>query len=153
MNWNNPNNFYQNSPYINGNIQYVPNISTQQPLTFTTQSQQATMPATVLNGKIVDSADVVKATEVPIGGYGIFPKADLSEIYTKIWNNNGTTSIITFKPDILPNPTPVEQQQAMVDVTPILEKISILESKLDAALIAAEKMKSTPKKEITANDY
>lgn len=34
---------------------------------------------------MVDSLDVAKATEVPIGGYGIFPKADLSEIYIKSW--------------------------------------------------------------------
>jgi hypothetical protein len=51
-----------------------------------------------INGKIVDSEDIVKATEVPIGGYGVFPKADLSEIYIKTWNNNGTTSILTYKP-------------------------------------------------------
>jgi hypothetical protein len=51
-----------------------------------------------INGKIVDSEDIVKATEVPIGGYGVFPKADLSEIYIKTWNNNGTTSILIYKP-------------------------------------------------------
>jgi hypothetical protein len=41
---------------------------------------------------------MVKVAEVPIGAYGVFPKADLSEIYIKTWNNNGTTSIVTFKP-------------------------------------------------------
>jgi hypothetical protein len=46
----------------------------------------------------VDSEEMVKATEVPIGSYGVFPKADLSEIYLKTWNNNGTTSIIKFTP-------------------------------------------------------
>ena len=58
-----------------------------------------------LNGKIVDSEDVVKATEVAIGGDGIFPKADLSEIYAKTWNNNGTTSVITFQPIATPQKT------------------------------------------------
>jgi len=39
-----------------------------------------------LNGKLVDSEDMARVTEVPIGGYGIFPKADLSEVYIKSWN-------------------------------------------------------------------
>jgi hypothetical protein len=51
-----------------------------------------------LNGKLVDGEEMVKATEVPIGSYGIFPKADFSEIYIKSWNNNGTTSIVKFAP-------------------------------------------------------
>lgn len=51
-----------------------------------------------LSGKYVDSIDVVKATEVPIGGSGIFPKADMSEIYVKAWNADGTTKVMTFKP-------------------------------------------------------
>ena len=40
----------------------------------------------------------MKASEVPIGGYGVFPKADFSELYIKTWNNDGTTRIISFKP-------------------------------------------------------
>jgi hypothetical protein len=42
--------------------------------------------ASGLNGKLVDSEDMARVTEVPIGGYGIFPKADLSEVYIKSWN-------------------------------------------------------------------
>jgi hypothetical protein len=36
-----------------------------------------------LQGKVVDSEEMVKASEVTFGGYGIFPKADLSAIYIK----------------------------------------------------------------------
>lgn len=151
MNYYNPN-FYQNNPYTSGNIQYVqqqqPQMLYNQP-----QSMQAPTPMTAagLNGKIVDSADVVRATEVPIGGYGIFPKADLSEIYIKSWNNNGTTSVITFKPVVPPDP--VTEQQTVMDVNAILEKISVLENKLDAALNADRVTTKPTKKEITANDY
>ena len=77
--------FYPNSPYNNYAKQQA---QVQQ---FPIQQQQMG-----LNGKIVDSEDMVKATEVPIGGYGIFPKADLSEIFVKTWNNNGTTSIVKY---------------------------------------------------------
>lgn len=85
-----------------------------------------------LNGKIVDGEDVVRATEVPIGGYGIFPKADLSEIYMKQWNSNGTTSVITFRPVIA---DPVSMQKDSGELTNILiQKIDTLENKLDMFL-------------------
>lgn len=64
-----PNNLYQNYSYNNP---YAQNPTT------TLQSQMTT-----LQGKVVDGADMVKATEVLFGGYGVFPKADLSEIYIK----------------------------------------------------------------------
>lgn len=82
-----------------------------------------------LNGKIVDSEDMVRATEVPIGGYGIFPKADLSEIFVKTWNNNGTTSVVKYAavaPTQSDNTTAFENSQAK-----ILERIDSLEAKLD----------------------
>ena len=80
-----------------------------------------------LNGKIVDSIEVVKATEVPIGGYGIFPKADLNEVYVKTWNNNGTTNIITFKPEIQEGNS--EQNQNPLEL--IMQRLSSLEEKID----------------------
>lgn len=77
-----------NNPYFYSNSMQMPQMQPQsQPMTSTS----------ILNGKLVDSIDMVKATEVPIGGYGIFPKADLSEIYIKSWNNNGTTNISIYK--------------------------------------------------------
>lgn len=63
-----------------------------------------------LNGKVVDSVDVARGMEVPLGGYGIFPKADLSEIYIKAWNNNGTTSVTTFRPIIEEQKETIEEQ-------------------------------------------
>lgn len=50
-------------------------------------------------GKIVDSMDVVKATDVPMdGNIYYFPKADGTEIFGKQWMSNGQTRILTFKP-------------------------------------------------------
>lgn len=107
-----------------------------------------------LNGKIVDSKDIVKVTDVPIGSYGIFPKADLSEIYIKSWNNNGTTNIITFKPD---TSQPMAEQNP-IDV--ILERINQLESKIDNVIKIPETIPQEvtpiveqPKKEVSANAY
>ena len=51
-----------------------------------------------LGGKIVDSFDVVKVTDIPIDGNTYyFPKADNSEIYAKKWLGNGTTDIVTYR--------------------------------------------------------
>ena len=119
MNYYNPTNYYPNYPtYNNFNPnQYIP---------------QTTSTQSMINGKIVDSQDMVKATEVPIGSYGVFPKADLSEIYIKSWNNNGTTNIVTFKP-ILPE-TPLIEDTQVVNNSEILEKIKSLEDKLDSLI-------------------
>ena len=88
---------------------------------------------TTLQGKVVDGADMVKATEVLFGGYGVFPKADLSEIYIKNWNNNGTTQIITYKPVVEEVPT---QENKTQDI--LLEKIQKIEEKLDLLTTSKE---------------
>lgn len=126
MNYYNPN-FYQNYPY--GNLQ-----QTQQPV-----YQQAP----ILNGKPVDGAEMVKAAEVPIGGYGVFPKADLSEVYVKTWNNNGTTSILTYQPT-----APIEEKP--LDIQALTERIDALEKKLEELSAAPA---SAKKKEMSAYDY
>ena len=136
-----PNYYMNNYPYGNNSNQYMP------------QQAQSYMPINQaqpqLNGKVVDSIDVVRATEVPIGGYGIFPKADLSEVYIKSWNNNGTTSIITFNP--VPQP---EQSEAPQDntITEILNKVNSLEVKIDN-LFLAKANENNVKKETKTNGY
>jgi hypothetical protein len=131
-----PNNYYLNYPYGN---QYQ-----QQQMPY--QAQAQTPQPQGLNGKIVDSQDVVRATEVPIGGYGIFPKADLSEIYIKSWNNNGTTSVITYKPE---SPQPVATTDP---ITELKEQITVINSKLDSILAAApvKEVKPEPKIQTSA---
>lgn len=128
--------YYNPNLYQNYMQQYSGNyMMPQPPMPIMSQnnmsSQQGQPQASTLNGKLVDSLDVAKATEVPIGGYGIFPKADLSEIYIKSWNSNGTTSIITFKP-IAPeeNPTSATQQENNIS-NMLIQKISELENKID----------------------
>ena len=147
-NYLNNSNYLGNYPYNYAN-QYVPQPQPQQfisqPMAPQTQQPQS------LNGKIVDSEDVVKATEVPIGGYGIFPKADLSEIYIKSWNNNGTTSIITFKPII----QEVKEPQTVEDNSlKIIERLNALDAKIDSLMmnnVAATAQ--VAKKEVKGSDY
>ena len=79
--------------------------SLQQPLTPAQMSGANQMSAL---GKMVDSIDVVKATDIPMDGNTYyFPKADGTEVYCKQWLQNGTTRILTFKPVFEDNPNNV----------------------------------------------
>ncbi len=131
-----PNNFYQNYSY--GNMY---------------QPQQAQPAVAALQGKVVDSVDMVRVNEVPFGGFGVFPKGDLSEIYVKSWNNNGTTQINTYKP------IPVEETKEAKEISSrdeLLEKINALNEKLDALMNnTAKQAPATPAaaKDVKVNAY
>ena len=106
---NNPyaqmNNMYAqpNNPYAD-RMNFLQNYqqSLQQPVAGTQMSLANQMSAL---GKMVDSIDVVKATDIPMDGNSYyFPKADGTEVYCKQWLQNGTTRILTFKPVFEDNP-------------------------------------------------
>ena len=127
-----PNNFYQNYSY--GNMY---------------QPQQAQPAVAALQGKVVDSVDMVRVNEVPFGGFGVFPKGDLSEIYVKSWNNNGTTQINTYKP------IPVEETKEAKEISSrdeLLEKINALNEKLDALMNNTAKQAPTTAAPAAAQD-
>lgn len=127
-----PNNFYQNYSY--GNMY---------------QPQQAQPAVAALQGKVVDSVDMVRVNEVPFGGFGVFPKGDLSEIYVKSWNNNGTTQINTYKP------IPVEETKEAKEISSrdeLLEKINALNEKLDALMNNTAKQAPMPAAPAAAKD-
>lgn len=142
MNYYNPN-FYNNGyPSYNGNIQIPPS---QYYLNSQPQQVMNNPSANGLNGKLVDSEDMARVTEVPIGGYGIFPKADLSEVYIKSWNQNGTTSITTFKP-CLTQQEQLKENSIDTGMNSIIEKINSLENKIDAVLASKSLVQSEVKK-------
>ena len=78
-----------------------------------------------IQGKVVDNPEMVRVSEVPFGGFGVFPKGDLSEIYVKSWNNNGTTQINTYKP------VPTEIIKETDPYKELLDKIDALSQKID----------------------
>lgn len=124
-----PNNFYGN--YLYG----------------TTPSQTTNTATNSLTGKIVDGEEMVKATEVPFGGYSIFPKADFSEVYIKTWTQEGVTKIIKFKPYI-------EEPKEEITMNILLEKISSIENKLNAMTETKESVIiDKPRKEMNLNAY
>lgn len=152
MNFN-PN--YMNYPYYQNNIQGMnPYIQNQTQGLPQLQGQQ-----TALNGKIVENKDILNITEVPIGGYGIFPKADLSEIYVKTWNPNlKQMDVLTYQLTT-PEAIVTEEDPSIL----ILEKMKLLEEKFDkwaatafSQNLAVQEEKPQPapvKKEVNVNAY
>ena len=86
------------------------NTMPQQPMEQTIQQplQTSAIPSrNILNGKQVDSVDVVKAMDIPLdGSVSYFPLADGSAIVTKQLQTDGTSKTIVFKP--------VEEEKATV---------------------------------------
>ena len=109
------NNPYQvpmmNNPYIQSQNPYMDRMnflqnyqqSLQQPLVPTQMSgaNQQAMPQQIvgINGRIVQAVETINPNEVPMdGSVAFFPKQDLTEIYAKSWNADGTIRTLTFKP-------------------------------------------------------
>lgn len=52
-----------------------------------------------LNGKVVQAVEQITANDVPMdGSVAVFPKQDMSEIYAKSWNADGTIRTVVYKP-------------------------------------------------------
>ena len=108
---------YQNFfPQMNNNYQMPMQNPYMDRMAQLQQYQQSLQPTQIpganqqmnVIGKIVDSIDVVKATDVPMdGNMYYFPKADGTEIFGKQWLSNGQTRILTFKPDLDTDPNNV----------------------------------------------
>ena len=109
------NNPYQvpmmNNPYMQPQNPYMDRMNflqnyqqnLQQPLVPTSMSgaNQQAMPQQIagINGRIVQAVENINANEVPMdGSVSFFPKQDLTEIYAKSWNADGTIRTLTFKP-------------------------------------------------------
>ena len=109
------NNPYQvpmmNNPYIQSQNPYMDRMNflqnyqqnLQQPLVPTSMSgaNQQAMPQQIvgINGRMVQAVETINPNEVPMdGSVAFFPKQDLTEIYAKSWNADGTIRTLTFKP-------------------------------------------------------
>lgn len=88
---------YTNNPYM----QRMENLQQfQQAIQQPQVSAQISLPNQFTPlGKIVESIDIVKVTDIPMdGNMYYFPKADGTEIYSKQFMPNGQTRILVFKP-------------------------------------------------------
>ena len=99
-----------------------------------------------INGRVVQSADMITANDVPMdGSVAFFPTQDLSEIYAKSWDANGKIVTRLFKPVSADNTNKLSSETEKLkfdlseNVTEVFEKhfdtlfskIEELEKKID----------------------
>lgn len=108
-------------PYANQAVQ------SQQPIQQQPIQQYAPQPVTIqgLQGKTVDSIDVVKAMDIPLdGSVSYFPLVDGTAIVTKQLQADGTSKTLIYKPSEEKKPeqqvkyvTPEELNKAIKDIS------------------------------------
>ena len=89
-----------NMPYQQPMMNYTPNYGTYQynPMA-SYQRYQQPEPTQGISGRVVQAVETINPNEVPMdGSVAFFPKQDLTEIYAKSWNADGTIRTSTFKP-------------------------------------------------------
>ena len=146
--------------------QYMPNPYMQR-MENLQQFQQAIQPQPQMQsannftplGKIVDSVDIVKATDIPMdGNMYYFPKADGSEIFGKQWLANGQTRILTFKASLDDEGNNLSSEAEKFKIEPSEEFLEVFQSMFDGVLERIDKLEkslkpnSRTKKEVNADE-
>lgn len=126
-------------PMYNPYMQRMEQI--QQSINATMQNQQF---STI--GKIVESIEMVKATDIPMdGNMYYFPKADGSEIFGKQWLANGQTRILTFKPALEDNASILSGEDEKTKFDAFLEVLDGIQSDIKALNDKVDKISKTTK--------
>lgn len=122
----NPNYFAQYPQYFQPQPQTNPYMQRMEQLQQYQQSLQQPLPSTQMSGanqisalgKMVDSIDVVKATDIPMdGNVYYFPTADGSAVFGKQWTTDGKTRILTFKPVLEDSPNNVSSETEKLKIS------------------------------------
>ena len=110
-------------------------------------------------GKIVDSVDIVKATDIPMdGNMYYFPKADGSMVFGKQWLANGQTRILTFKASLDEEGNNLSSEVEKFKIEPSEEFLEVFQSMFDGVLERIDKLEkslkpnSRTKKEVNADE-
>lgn len=97
----------------------------------TSLSRQPITTQPSLLGKIVDSADAVKVTDIPLdGSVSYFPLVDGSAILTKKLQMDGTSKIVVYKP-VVEEEKEITKYVTFDDLKDIQEQIKTIEEKLN----------------------
>lgn len=117
-----------------------------------------------INGKIIAEMSQITANDVPMdGSVAFFPKQDLSEVYAKSWNADGTIKTIVYKPYTAPKDNQTVNSMANTENTKftlsdestqlflnkfeeLSEKIGQLEDRFDKSLGTQRKTSRTQSK-------
>lgn len=133
----NPYNPY--APYYNYNQSLQQAIKQNQPPMYRPQNVSG------LQGKVVDSLEVVKATDIPYdGSVSYFPLTDSSAIITKQLQQDGTSKMVIYKP-ILENE---ENKPKYVTENDLEKQIKDMDGKYVTEDNLKEQIKSVNNKDI-----
>lgn len=111
-------------------------------------------------GKIVESKDIVKATDIPMdGNIYYFPKADGTEVYGKRWLANGQTQILAFKQVLDDEPSNSTNEDLKAELGALDELKTTLKEWMESVNTRLESIENTcrqnatqkPKKGVTEN--
>lgn len=121
----------------------IPQFQMPQPVT-----QPVNPLASQFQGKIVDSIDSVKATDIPMDGNSYyFPKADGTEVYSKRWLPNGRTEVITYTPVIEASQEDLKLQSTEL-IDDVMKRFDVIDEKFDKLeKLLQRSPQKTPKKE------
>lgn len=120
---------YYPSPYNN---MYTPNYGMQNysvpqyspPVVSQPQNQYSS-----IVGKIVESPEIVKISEIPLGGYGVFPLSDYSKVIIKSYDKDGNLQYLNYD---LVKPAEVKAVNIYEDkLNDIYDYIAKLDKKMD----------------------
>lgn len=153
----NPNYMMYQQPQYNPYLQRMENLQQFQQV-----MQQPMSPAQMSGtsqfaplGKIVESVDMVKATDIPMdGSMYYFPKADGTEIYGKAWMANGQTRILTFKPVLDDNPNTLSQNEEKLNLEVLGQVLEGIQSDIKTLTEKLDKISkpTRAKKEVTEDE-
>ena len=153
----NPNYYPQYQSQFNPYMQRIENLqqfqqAIQQPMSPTSMSGANQF--TPL-GKIVESVDMVKATDIPMdGNMYYFPTADGTEIYGKAWMANGQTRILTFKPVLDNDPNTLSQNGEKLNLEVLGQVLEGIQSDIKTLTEKLDKISkpTRAKKEVTEDE-
>lgn len=106
-------------------------------------------------GKIVESVDMVKATDIPMdGSMYYFPTADGNMIFSKQWMPNGQTRILTFKPVLDDNPNTLSQNEEKLNLEVLGQVLEGIQSDIKVLTEKLDKISKPTrvKKEVTEDE-
>lgn len=140
-----------NMPYQQPMMNYTPNYGTYQynPMA-SYQRYQQPEPTQGISGRVVQAVETINPNEVPMdGSVAFFPKQDLTEIYAKSWNADGTIRTLIFKPalndktDILSGDTEKLEFDLSEKATEgIMAKLNELSEKIEQLSLGAQRKTS-----------
>lgn len=149
--YQNPQMFGQQIP-VQGSVQYDPNMYYQNRMNFLQNQlpQNSQQNFNMLGGKVVDSVEVVKATDIPMDGNSYyFPNADGSEVYSKRWLPNGKTEIVVYTKQ-----NPITESKEVKETNELMEKLNGFDERFDKLekLFSSKQVGNKNKKEDVVND-